>query len=681
MREGWALSVKFSITHNRTLLAAIFGAVLAAGTGLVLHTFRVGSGLVRISYDWLLVARGDVTAKEAVVIHMDEESYERLRQPKNAPWDRALHARLLDRLTAAGAKSVVFDIVFSDPLTNSPGTDERFAKAIKDNGRVILAADNRAIGPKAKKVTPPIGPLVDAAAGFGAAEVTPGPDMVVREHTTRDEFDLISTLSWAAAEFEKAPVTQREGQEMVHRWVNHYGRPGSTPSISYYEALDSALAPDELFRGKAVFVGARMMTKFAGERKDEYSSPFTYWLPGDTGSSQGGLFLSGVELQATMYLNLVRGDWLSRGPRWAEQLLIVALGLLFGFGLVRFRPLQATSVGVVGLTAVAGVAYFVFRQKLIWGPWLIVVVQIAAAHAWSVLFNSVQFYVQKRLMENTLSMYLSPKLVKKFARDPRLLQPGAEKQTITIVFTDIENFTSLSQGMDSDELAEFMNRYFHNIVTDCIHAADGTVVKYIGDAVFAFWNAPEAQEDHALRACEAALHVRGMEPMKMRGTPVRTRLGIHTGEANVGNFGSFERVDYTALGENVNLASRLEGLNKFVGTDCLISGETRAAIGDRLVTRRLGLFTLKGFDKSVEVFEIVGHPDTAEPTSKWHEAFAEALSAYEGGHFELAAMAFRGVLDLKPEDGPTKFYLERLDDLSKEPLEGDWTGVTMLREK
>jgi adenylate cyclase len=382
-----------------------------------------------------------------------------------------------------------------------------------------------------------------------------------------------------------------------------------------------------------------------------------------------------------MFLNLIRGDWLRRPLEWVELLVMAIIGIVFGFGLVRLRPFAATGVALVGVGVIIGAAHLLFSKWLTWFPWLILVIQVVVAHAWSVLFNSVQFYVQKRIMENTLSMYLSPKLVKKFARDPRLLKPGAEKQTLTIVFTDIEDFTSLSQGMDSDKLAEFMNRYFHIIVGDCIHPADGTVVKYIGDAVFAFWNAPEAQDDHALRACDAALRMRKMGEMKMRGKTVRTRVGIHTGEANVGNFGSLERVDYTALGENVNLASRLEGLNKFVGTDCLISGETRSAIGDRLVMRRLGLFTLKGFDKSVEVFEIVGLPETAESTRKWREAFAEALGAYEGGHFELAAMAFRGVLDLKPGDGPTEFYLGRLDDLSKEPLEGDWTGVTLLREK
>jgi adenylate cyclase len=353
----------------------------------------------------------------------------------------------------------------------------------------------------------------------------------------------------------------------------------------------------------------------------------------------------------------------------------------FGVGLLRLRPFPATGAALAALGIVAGGSSFLFAHHSIWFPWLLVAVQIAVALAWSVLYNSFQLYAQKRLMEHTLSLYLSPKLVGKFARDPKLLKPGAEKQVLTILFTDIENFTTLAQDMDSNELAEFMNHYFQNIVGSCIHPADGTVVKYIGDAVFSFWNAPEAQPDHALRACDAALRMRGLPEVKLRGQVVRTRIGIHTGEANVGNFGSVQRVDYTALGENVNLASRLEGLNKFVGTDCLISAETRAAVGDRLVTRRVGLFTLKGFSKSVEVFEIVSRPEDAEKSKAWRDSFAQALRNYEAGNFEFATIGFREMLELKPDDGPTKFYLERLDDVSKQPVEGDWTGITMLREK
>ena len=395
---------------------------------------------------------------------------------------------------------------------------------------------------------------------------------------------------------------------------------------------------------------------------------------------KGGLFMAGVEGQATMFLNLVRGDWLSRLPHASENLFIAGLGLLFGFGLVRFRSLAAIALATLGMAAVAGASYAAFRQN-VWFPWLIVGVQVVAALTWSILYNSFQYYAQKRLMEHTLSLYLSPKLVGKFSRTSKLLKPGAEKQVLTILFTDIENFTTLAQDMDSNELAEFMNHYFQNIVGSCIHPADGTVVKYIGDAVFSFWNAPEAQPDHALRACDAALRMRGLPEVKLRGQVVRTRIGIHTGEANVGNFGSAQRVDYTALGENVNLASRLEGLNKFVGTDCLISAETRAAVGDRLVTRRVGLFTLKGFSKSVEVFEIVSRPEDAERTKAWRDSFAQALRNYEEGNFEFATIGFREMLELKPDDGPTKFYLERLDDVSKQPIEGDWTGITLLREK
>jgi adenylate cyclase len=678
VRESWPRSVNLSLTSNRTLLAALFGAVLAAGTGLLIRQTALSRGLERKSYNTSHVMRGEVRAPEAVLVYMDEPAYKALGQPLNAPWDRSLHAKLIDRLTAAGARIIVFDIVFTDPMTNRPSADERFAEAMKRSGRVILAADNVAAGEGGHKMSRPFDLLYNTAAGVGSAETLPDADAVIRLHTPED---LMASLSWVAADFLKADVAQRPGESTAEHWVHYYGRPGLLRSVSYHLALDPDAVPDETFRGKAVFVGGRLLTKMIADRRDEFANPYSFWIPRQIALKQGGFFSAGVEVQATMFLNLIRGDWLRRPAAWTEIFVVIVTGVVFGFGLVRLRPFAATGAALAGLVIVAGVAHLLFVKWLIWFPWLILVVQAGVAHAWSVLFNSVQFYVHKRLMEQTLSMYLSPKLVRKFARNPRLLRPGAEKQTLTIVFTDIENFTSLSQGMDSDELAEFMNRYFQNIVTNCIHEADGTVVKYIGDAVFAFWNAPEAQADHALRACEAALHVRGMDPMKMRGTPVRTRMGIHTGEANVGNFGSFDRVDYTALGENVNLASRLEGLNKFVGTDCLISADTRALIGDRLVTRRLGLFTLKGFDKPLEVFEIVGHPDTAVTTKTWREAFAEALSAYEGGHFELAAMAFRGVLELKPGDGPTQFYLDRLADLSKQPIEGDWTGVTQLREK
>jgi adenylate cyclase len=226
-----------------------------------------------------------------------------------------------------------------------------------------------------------------------------------------------------------------------------------------------------------------------------------------------------------------------------------------------------------------------------------------------------------------------------------------------------------------------MNEYFETAVSKCIHPTDGTLVKYLGDAIFAIWNAPETQRDHAWRACCAALRFREQKVHEGNGRPLRTRIGVHTGLARVGNFGSANRVDYTALGESVNFASRLEGLNKVLGTDCVISSETRQEIGDRLITRSVGFFQLKGFGHPIEVFELVGWPAQAEESRAWREPFAQALDHYRAGRLAEAEEAFRRTLTLRPKDGPSAFYLARLEELRVKGSTEVWAPYTILREK
>ncbi len=281
----------------------------------------------------------------------------------------------------------------------------------------------------------------------------------------------------------------------------------------------------------------------------------------------------------------------------------------------------------------------------------------------------------------TLVKLLSPKLVKKFSSNKELLKPGAKKETLTILFSDIANFTTISEGMDSDDLALQMNRYFENVVTQCIHRTDGTVLQYIGDAIYAFWNAPDLQADHQLRACEAALRFRALPPQYMNNQQLITRIGLHTGVANVGNFGSTTRVNYGALGENINLASRMEGLNKYLGTNLLITGETLAGIEGQLVTRSLGPFRLKGFERTVKVHQLIDWPDNAENSRPMREVFAEALRLFQNGNFAHAENAFRRVLDLAPKDGPAEFFLHQIDHFRQEPPPPQWNGEVELKEK
>ncbi len=184
-----------------------------------------------------------------------------------------------------------------------------------------------------------------------------------------------------------------------------------------------------------------------------------------------------------------------------------------------------------------------------------------------------------------------------------------------------------------------------------------------------------------MRACEAALQFRDQPPQYMNNQQLITRIGLHTGVANVGNFGSTARVDYTALGENINLAARMEGLNKYLGTEVLITQDVFNGIQGRLDARFLGLFRLKGFERNVGVYELVGKPDKTESFRPLHEAFAAALKLFQEKKLADAETALQKVLEIKPNDGPSKFYLKHIAELRDHLLPSDWSGEVELKEK
>ncbi len=672
-------NVNFTRQLETLLVRYGIGAALAVALGVVmLELDNLKPKLVEPSYDLPFLGRPVPPPTEVVMVLMDEISHRELKQPFNTSWDRAIFGQLVERLTAERARAVVFDMDFTDPHPTKPEGDARFAQAIKANGKVILSADYILTPEGSPSVSRAIDILIDPAAAWGFDQFVADQDFMARRHLhvpPHPDADDFSSMTWQTANLLAPPGTMKREDRLTERWFNYYGPPGTIPGVSIYLALETNnFCPSDFFSNKVVFIGGSVKTHFSGERKDEYRTPFT----------KKGQFIAGIEVQATEFLNLLHHDWLTRFSPRTEFLFILFAGLLFGVGLAWFRPLAATGIALLGMTFITALAYYLFWRQRIWFPWLVIVAaQIPIALLWSILYNSLSAYIQNKLLEQSLGLYLSPKQVQRILKEPGLRQPGGSKQVVSILFSDIAGFSRISEQLDPQELVQLLNAYYEKTIR-CIHQTDGTIVDIIGDAIFAIWNAPELQPDHQKKMLEAALAFQQNVTQfngKQGGLALRTRVGLHTGEVVVGNVGSTEHFDYTAIGENVNLASRLEGLNKQLGTDVLM---TRAAIspagGDWLL-RPVGKFQFKGFENYVEVIEFVVIAGTPESARPWLESFAVALAELGNKNFDAAETGFKRTLELRADDGPSNFYLKQIADLRTHTLTENWAGEISLKEK
>ena len=385
-------------------LAGLIGFVLLASLGLALLYWDapLGKRLRFASYDWSYYlpfsSSGSAAWDDIVLVYLDEKSHQALKQPFNKPWDRALHARLLDRLTRDGAKAVVFDIIFSDRGPDAEA-DQAFAEAIRRNGRVVLGADYQSeeMAPQAfnSMVTPPDERFAKVAAQVGLARLTPDEDWVIRQHwhgpqDGRDSAEPNVSLTWATAEMLGAEVTRHPNARFQERWLNYYKGPGQIPCISYCLAEEK---PAGFYRNKIVIIGASPITGFFGERRDEYREPKRSWY------SQP-VFIPAVNVHATQLQNLLHEDWLRRLPNGAMWFILLLGGVVFGYWLTYFRPAKAIfwATGGAGAVVLFSVAMLGFTRT--WFPWLLVVaIQIPAGLLWSIAYRSMDWYFVRRALE------------------------------------------------------------------------------------------------------------------------------------------------------------------------------------------------------------------------------------------------------------------------------------------
>jgi adenylate cyclase len=311
---------------------------------------------------------------------------------------------------------------------------------------------------------------------------------------------------------------------------------------------------------------------------------------------------------------------------------------------------------------------------------------IAITYIGYVVAKFIRFDKEKNFIKTAFMHYLSPEVVKQVIDNPKLLNLGGERREITAYFSDIQAFTSISEGMTPDVLVGFLNEYLTEM-TDIILSVNGTVDKYEGDAIVAFFGAPLVQKDHAVRACNAVVDMQKRltqlrAKWKSEGKPeIIVRMGINTGDAVVGNMGSQQRMDYTMMGDTVNLASRLEGANKFYGTGSMISETTYEAVKDVFLARELDTLKVIGKDQPIRVFELIDRKADASPeNNNTVELFKNALELYKSQKWQAAKKIFEEC-DKKYSDPPSAVYMERCQEFIKNPPPANWNGVYVLKSK
>jgi adenylate cyclase len=660
------------IRHLTRGLTIAAGALIAVVLGLACLCYSFAEPLVRQSYDLPFLWRAPLDTHEVVLVYLDEYSAKQLNQPLDDVWNRALHVALLNRLTEDHTRLVFYDIVFDQPAPD-PAADLAFADSIRKNGRVILGAaldTKERQGVRSESISPPIKLLRKAAASWGTLALKLDPDYGLRHMYFGNS--VKSTATWEAAKFLGAPITHQARDTLKPHWANYYGPRGTFSSVSIAQALTPNGVPPDFFKDKIVLVGGQLALGGQNVSRDEFSTPY---------SRSNHQFTPGTEVHATILLNLLRGDWLTRMAVNQETALIVLIGLLAG-GLGFLRPIPATLLAVIVSAGIACAACLLVWHERVWFAWLIpAAVQIPFGLVWSVGSQYLLESHRRKELRKAFGFYLSPQMADRIANSDFDLRPGGKVVEATVIFTDLENFTTLSEDLDPAEVSAILIAYFEQ-TTRCILENKGTIIKYVGDAVMAAWGAPIDEPAHAIRAAEAACDLRCLSEMEVRGKKLRTRVGVNSGKVLAGNLGSSFRFDYTMIGDTTNFASRLESLNKYLGTQVLISDSVRQQLDSKFITRRLGEFRVAGKTHGVVIHELLCRSGAEAGERAWIEVFEAGLETFRVGDFSKAAELMSRTRELRGgTDGPVEFYLRKIATLSRQDKIENWNGIIELSEK
>lgn len=582
--------------------------------------FGLWQGVELNMYDNYFKLRGIKSpGEDVVIIAMDEKSIGELGA---LPWPRKYHANLLDYL--GQAKAVGFDLLFDTPSRLED--DNALAHAIKRHGRVILASmfrfEQRENGEWLQQLCIPCEQMIKNARGTGFVNLPADKGNIVRKTTLVDtntfgpekpipSFSLAVTM---LAENIGMDQLEIEGNNVRlgnvsfpinsanQMWIDFYGPSRTFPTYSYVDVLKGKISPEK-FKDKIVLIGLYTPTV----KEDYYENPFT----------EGNLVLAGklpvpgVEIHASAIKTYLDHSCFTPASFGVNLAIILLAGLLTFWLTYRRPPWLGLLSTVLIIAAIFSASYLLWEHMHYW----IYSASPAAMAAASYLGITVQGFIMSEIeRQKTVAMfsrYVSPALVKEILKMDDL-KLGGEKREVTIMFADIRGFTAYSENRDPEEVISRLNEYL-TVMTRSILAHGGTLDKYLGDGLMAFFGAPVPMPDHAGEAVKTAIEIEekiaelNEKWAKKGGEPLLIAIGINSGQVVVGNVGSKERMDYTVIGEDVNLASRMEALSKLFKTLIVISERSYNLVKDESLKEKLyylGEEKVKGFSKPVACYSV-----------------------------------------------------------------------------
>lgn len=644
-------------------LARLLLVPLLIALALIAAAFGpLGRFLNAPAYDLFSTLAPPAPADDVVIVAIDEPSFAEVG--RQWPWPRSLHADLVKALRAAGARAIAFDVVFAEPSTD-PQADAALAAALGPD--VVLAADETVIeSPHARQAirVEPLDALVANGAASGVVAVALDRDGVLRRLPPFAD-------GFAATLAGSAPIP--------NALARFRGGPRTYRTVSYYQALDpAAFLPPGMFAGKTVFVGLSTQTAAdaSSSGADAFATPFT---------SRDGRLLAGVEAQATFFDSLRAGDLVAPAAGLTNALAILAAafaGAVLGARSVSWR---VVAVSAAGCLAIGAGSFAAFHYGGLWTPPIAPALALLLAIGAEAGLDYARERRKRQEVTRAFSQYLAPEIVARLARDPSSLKLGGERKTLTILFCDIRGFTELAERLktDPERLTSLINRLLGPL-TEATLAEGGTIDKYIGDCLMAFWNAPLDAPDHADRAIAAGLRMLeavtrlNAELAAEAGTAVTpvelaVGVGINTGDCVVGNLGSERRFDYTAIGDAVNLASRLESASRFYETPILIGEDTAQIVARPLV--EIDRIAVKGRRDGIAVFTAL--PGGGQPPTQ-----GVFLEAYRCGRWDEAEAALSRLAFEEPRLALYAAQMtERVQALRRDPPPADWAGVFTAAQK